>query len=94
MRVKQCRAQATKVAVLGVVDFHDTPRVSAGTDELTVNLDLLFGADDGKGKKSLIGQQLQSERCEKQEQTVDRTLSSLLSWIVSSSSSSTSYGKL
>lgn len=52
MRVEQRAAEAAEVAVLGVVDLNDAPRVDARADELAVNLDLVLGADDGEGHES------------------------------------------
>jgi hypothetical protein len=39
--------------VLGVVDFRVAPRVDTSTDELAIDLNFLFGANDGKGEEVL-----------------------------------------
>ena len=46
--LEQSAPEAAEVAVLGVVNFSDTPRVDPSTDGLAVNLNLLFGTNDGE----------------------------------------------
>jgi len=90
--LKQGAAQSAEIGVLGVVDLDEAPWVHPATNKLTFNFDLVLGAHDGERKKSL--------QCKQDGKGVDKndrirlTLSSLLSAMVSSSSSSTSYGKL
>lgn len=96
VRVEQRRAEAAKVAVLGVVDLDDAPRVATRADELATDLNLLLGSNDGERKQGLRRKwdRISTRPKRKVRARVRRTRSSLLSAIVSSSSSSWSYGKL
>ena len=51
--LEQSTAQTAEVAVLGVVNFSDTPGVDPSTDGLAVNLNLLLGTNDGERHHSL-----------------------------------------
>lgn len=96
VRVEQRRAEAAKVAVLGVVDLDDAPRVATRADELATDLNLLLGSNDGERKQGLRRKwdRISTRPKRKVRARVRSTRSSLLSAIVSSSSSSWSYGKL
>lgn len=48
---KKGKAQLSKVAVLGVVDLNDTPRVLSATDLAAVHHDLLLASNQGEGEK-------------------------------------------
>lgn len=45
------KAQLGKVAVLGVVDFNNTPRVLSASDLAAIDHDLLLASDQGEGEK-------------------------------------------
>lgn len=91
--LQQSTTQTAKVGVLWVVNLDHAPRIDSSSNELAVHFKLLLGADDGERKERLrIPSFRMQDACK--EGDILHTRSSLFSMMVSSSSSSTSYGKL
>jgi len=46
--LEECTTDGKKVGVAGIVHFHDAPGILSGADLLSVHLDNILGADNGK----------------------------------------------
>lgn len=96
--VRQQRlSQPEEITVLVIVHLDDPPRVPTPADRFSVDHDVFLRTDERKGHEVLHGRKvcgLERGYAGERRGEVWRTLSSELSTIVSSSSSSSSYGKL
>ena len=90
--LEQGAPKAAEVTVLGIVDLRNAPRVDSSTDRLAIHLNFLLGANDRERHHGLLQSGKLNKGLKRMHSVLTR--SSLLSWIVSSSSSSMSYGKL
>jgi hypothetical protein len=51
MRAENGSTQASEVRVMRVINFNHAPRIDTSSDGLSVNLDFLFGPNNGERKK-------------------------------------------